>query len=298
MAENEEAKPSKAKVFARRLTSASILYGILLTGLFAPWGTVRLAAFGAVISILGALGLLEFYNLAEKRGYTPFKSFGVIAGFGLILGVFTALAVEKDPGQALKVEISFMLGLLPLLIAFHFVLPGKEDRNAAILSTFAGVIYVALLLNVLQMIRYFGGDDGNGHWWLLYFIVVTKMSDTGAYFIGSLIGKHKLVPRISPGKTWEGFAGGIAFSVLASCAFFKFHPGVFAAMKIEWALGLGAVLGVGSVVGDLIESMMKRAADVKDSGNYLPGIGGTLDLLDSLLFNAPFMYLFLKYVLQ
>jgi phosphatidate cytidylyltransferase len=157
---------------------------------------------------------------------------------------------------------------------------------------------VALLLNVLQLIRYFGGDDGSGHWWLLYFIVISKMSDTGAYCVGSLIGKNKMVPRISPGKTWEGFAGGIVFSVLASWAFFQFHPEVFAAMKFEWALGLGAILGVGSVVGDLIESMMKRAADVKDSGNFLPGIGGTLDLLDSLLFNAPLMYLFLKYGLR
>jgi phosphatidate cytidylyltransferase len=124
------------------------------------------------------------------------------------------------------------------------------------------------------------------------------MSDTGAYFVGSLIGKHKMVPRISPGKTWEGFTGGIAFSVLASLVFFWFGPEHFQKMTIDWALGLGAVLGVGSVVGDLIESMMKRAADVKDSGNFLPGIGGTLDLLDSLLFNAPLMYLFLKYGLR
>ena len=297
MVENEEAKPSKAKVFARRLTSASILYGVLLVGLFAPNETVKLVAFGGVISILGVLGLLEFFNLAEKRGYTPFKSFGVISGLGLILSVFFALAIEKNPDRAIKNEISFFIGSLLMLCMFHFVLPNRKERVAPILSTFAGFIYVVLLLNVLQLIRYFGGDDGNGHWWLLYFIVVSKMSDTGAYCVGSLIGKHKMVPRISPGKTWEGFAGGIAFSVLTSWAFFQFHPGVFAAMKIEWALGLGAILGVGSVVGDLIESMMKRAADVKDSGNFLPGIGGTLDLLDSLLFNAPFMYLFLKYVL-
>ena len=297
MVENEEDKPSKAKVFARRLASASVLYGILLAGLFAPNETVKLVAFGGVISILGALGLLEFYNLAEKRGYTPFKSFGVISGFGLILGVFSALAIEENLDRAVRLEISFFIGSLLMLCVFHFVLAGRKERVAAIISTYAGLIYVALLLNILQMIRYFGEDGGNGHLWFLYFIVVSKMSDTGAYCVGSLIGKHKMVPRISPGKTWEGFAGGIAFSVLTSWAFFQFHPGVFAAMKIEWALGLGAILGVGSVIGDLIESMMKRAAEVKDSGNFLPGIGGTLDLLDSLLFNAPFMYLFLKYVL-
>ena len=298
MVENEEAKPSKVKVFARRLISASILYGILLAGLFAPNESIKLVAFCGVISFLGALGLLEFYNLAERRGYTPFKSFGVISGFGLILSFFWALAIEENQNRALDNQISFFIGSLLMLCAFHFALPDRKERVCTILSTYAGLIYVALLLNVLQLIRYFGGDDGSGHWWLLYFIVVSKMSDTGAYCVGSLIGKHKMVPRISPGKTWEGFAGGIVFSVLASWAFFQFHPEVFAAMKFEWALGLGAILGVGSVVGDLIESMMKRAADVKDSGNFLPGIGGTLDLLDSLLFNAPLMYLFLKYGLR
>jgi phosphatidate cytidylyltransferase len=298
MVENEEAKPSKTKIFARRLTSASILYGILLAGLFAPNETVKLVAFGGVISILGALGLLEFYNLAEQRGYTPFKSFGVISGFGLILSVFWALAIEGNSDRALDNQISFFIGSLLMLCAFHFALPDRKERVAAILSTYAGLIYVALLLNVLQLIRYFGGKDGDGHWWVFYFIVVSKMSDTGAYCVGSLIGKHKMVPRISPGKTWEGFAGGIAFSVLASWAFFQFGPEHFQAMELKWALGLGAALGVGSVIGDLIESMMKRAADVKDSGNFLPGIGGTLDLLDSLLFNAPLMYLFLKYGLR
>ncbi len=142
------------------------------------------------------------------------------------------------------------------------------------------------------MIRYFNGE---GHWWLLYFIVVSKMSDTGAYCVDSLIGKHKMIPRVSPGKTWEGFAGGIAFSILSSWAFFSFANSHFAGMTFVWAIALGAVLGVGSVLGDLIESLMKREADVKDSGSFFPGIGGILDLLDSLLFNAPIMYLVLKY---
>jgi phosphatidate cytidylyltransferase len=121
------------------------------------------------------------------------------------------------------------------------------------------------------------------------------MSDTGAYCVGSLIGKHKMIPRVSPGKTWEGFAGGIAFSILSSWAFFSFANSHFAGMTFEWAIALGAVLGVGSVLGDLIESLMKREADMKDSGSFFPGIGGILDLLDSLLFNAPIMYLVLKY---
>ena len=230
--------------------------------------------------------------MAEKRSLAPFKLMGIGAGVGLILAVFWSLAIRENAGLAVDIEFATVICLVPILGICQLFAPKSNGSIAPMASTLFGIIYVALLLSVLQMIRYF---DDQGHWWLLYFIVVSKMSDTGAYCVGSLIGKHKMIPRVSPGKTWEGFAGGIAFSVLASWAFFQFGPEHFQEIKIGWALGLGAVLGVGSVLGDLIESLMKREADVKDSGSFFPGIGGILDLLDSLLFNAPIMYLVLKY---
>ena len=293
MAEGGEAKPSKAKVFAQRLGSSAFLYGVLLVGLFAQNETLSRVAFCGIITLLGALALLEFFNMAEKRSLAPFKLMGIGVGVGLILAVFWSLAILRNPDLAVDIEFATVICLVPILGVCQLFAPKSKGSIAPMASTLFGIVYVALLLNILQMIRYYFDDEG--HWWLLYFIVVSKMSDTGAYCVGSLIGKHKMIPRVSPGKTWEGFAGGIAFSILSSWAFFSFANSHFAGMTFEWAIALGAVLGAGSVLGDLIESLMKREADVKDSGSFFPGIGGILDLLDSLLFNAPIMYLTLKY---
>jgi phosphatidate cytidylyltransferase len=140
--------------------------------------------------------------------------------------------------------------------------------------------------------------DGDGHFYVLYFVLITKFSDVGAYSVGSLIGKHKMIPRISPGKTWEGFGGAIVVSTIASLLFVHFAGSKMPAMNWGHAVVLGVVLSATAVVGDLIESLFKREAGVKDSGRIFPGIGGILDLLDSLLFNAPIMYLYLRHVLK
>ena len=292
MAEGKEVKSSKLRVFARRLGSAAFLYGVLLVGLFAQNETLSRAAFGGIITLLGVLALLEFFNMAEKRDLAPIRSPGIIIGVGSILAVFWSLAIRKDADLAVGIEFAAILCIVPILGVWQLFTPKSKASIAPIASTLFGIVYVAFLLNILQMIRYF---DGNGNWWLLYFIVVSKMSDTGAYCVGSLIGKHKMIPRVGPGKTWEGFAGGIGFSVITSWAFFYFANTHFTGMTLPWAIGLGVVLGVGAVLGDLIESLMKREADMKDSGSFFPGIGGILDLLDSLLFNAPIMYLALKH---
>ena len=158
-------------------------------------------------------------------------------------------------------------------------------------------MYVPWLLNFIQKIFYFPGLNGDGKFYVLYFLLVTKFSDMGAYLVGSLIGKHKMIPRISPAKTWEGFAGAILVSTGASLAFFHFFGTHMAGMNSMHAIILGVVLSVAAVIGDLIESLFKREAGAKDSGKMFPGIGGILDLLDSLLFNAPIMYLYLRHVL-
>jgi phosphatidate cytidylyltransferase len=150
-------------------------------------------------------------------------------------------------------------------------------------------------LNFVQKINFFPRADGR--YYLIYFLVVTKFSDMGAYITGSLIGRHKMIPRISPGKTWEGFGGAIVVSTGASLVFAHFARDHLLGMTIVHAAVLGVMLSVGAVIGDLIESLFKREAGAKDSGRLFPGIGGILDLLDSLLFNAPLMYLYLRHVL-
>src|SRR5262249_46380730 len=156
-------------------------------------------------------------------------------------------------------------------------------------------MYVPWLLNFIQKINFFPKVDG--HYYLLYFVLITKFSDSGAYAVGSLIGKHKMIPRISPGKTWEGFGGAIVVSTAASLIFTHVFRDKMPEMSDLHAIVLGVILSVCAVVGDLIESLFKREAGVKDSGRFFPGIGGILDLLDSLLFNAPIMYLYLRHVL-
>jgi phosphatidate cytidylyltransferase len=215
----------------------------------------------------------------------------------LIGSAFWALGIQGQPDLALDIEIAILLCAVPVLGVAQIRRYTDEDKSslAPLAVTVFGIIYVAMLLNVLQKIRYF--PDLEGHWWLMFFIVVSKMSDTGAYCTGQLIGRTKMIPRVSPGKTWEGFAGGIVFSVVAAWMFLHFAGEHFGTMPLMHALILGVVLGVGSVFGDLVESLFKRESDMKDSGSFFPGVGGILDILDSLLFNAPLMYLYLKYIL-
>jgi phosphatidate cytidylyltransferase len=162
-------------------------------------------------------------------------------------------------------------------------------------------MYVPWLLNFIQKICFFpfaaGSPADAGKYFLLYFILITKISDMGAYAVGSLIGRHKMIPRISPNKTWEGFGGAILASTAASVMFVHFLGAQMVGMNLRHAIILGVVLSLAAVIGDLIESLFKREAGVKDSGHLFPGIGGILDLLDSLLFNAPLMYLYLRHVL-
>jgi phosphatidate cytidylyltransferase len=177
----------------------------------------------------------------------------------------------------------------------QFVSRSNTAGILAISTTLFGLMYVPWLLNFIQKINFFPGVDGK--FYVLYFVLVTKFSDTGAYAIGSLIGRHKMIPRISPGKTWEGFGGAIFLSTVASLVFVHFFGDKMAGMNWRHATVLGVLLGSTAVVGDLIESLFKREAGVKDSGRLFPGIGGILDLLDSLLFNAPIMYLYLRHIL-
>jgi len=293
----EEASPSKGKVFAQRLGSTSFLYGVLMIGLFSSSRQLSLIAFGGIITLLGVLALMELYGMAEKRGLKPFRGLGIAIGVALTGSAFWALGIQGQPDLALDIEIAILLCAVPVLGVAQIRRYTNEDKSslAPLAATVFGIIYVAMLLNVLQKIRYF--PDLEGHWWLMFFIVVSKMSDTGGYCTGQLIGRTKMIPRVSPGKTWEGFAGGIAFSVVAAWMFLLFAREHFGAMPLMHALILGVVLGVGSVLGDLVESLFKRESDMKDSGSFFPGVGGILDILDSLLFNAPLMYLYLKYIL-
>ncbi|RYD37636.1 MAG: CDP-archaeol synthase [Verrucomicrobiaceae bacterium] len=138
----------------------------------------------------------------------------------------------------------------------------------------------------------------SGAFLLLWLLAVTKFTDMGAYIVGSMIGRHKMIPHVSPGKTWEGFGGALLFSQLAACGLYALFPEHLAVFK-SWGhvIFLGFLLSILAVIGDLAESVFKRSINAKDSGRMLPGIGGSLDLIDSICFTAPALYFYLKWVL-
>ena len=215
---------------------------------------------------------------------------------GTFFNVTGHIGTSGTPARVNDFETGFLIIFVLGLCVRQFLSKANKEGLIAISVTLFGLMYVPWLLNFIQKINFFGrGVDG--HYYVLYFVVVTKLADCGAYAVGSLIGKHKMIPRISPGKTWEGFLGAIVVSTAASVIFARLAGGHLSGMTATHAVILGVVLSLAAVVGDLIESLFKREAGLKDSGRLFPGIGGILDLLDSLLFNAPLMYLYLRHVL-
>jgi phosphatidate cytidylyltransferase len=292
---------SKAKIFWRRFTSFVILWAVLLTALFSGNNVISDYVCLAVVMFLAVTGLTEFYGLVEAGKLVCFKGWGILGGVLLIGGTFlnlTGILGHSDsPARVNDFETSFLILFVLGLCLRQFFSRSNTSGLLAISTTLFGLMYVPWLLNFIQKIIFFRGLGMGGRYYLLYFILITKFSDTGAYAVGSLIGTHKMIPRISPGKTWEGFGGAIVVSTLASLAFTHFLGHNLVGMNWIHAIALGVILSVSAVVGDLIESIFKREAGVKDSGKLFPGIGGILDLLDSLLFNAPIMYLYLRHVL-
>ncbi len=293
--------PSKAQVFLRRLLSTLILWAIVLAAMFSNNRIISDGVFVLLIGTLALAGLVEFYGLAEKCRLACFKYTGLVGGALLMLGTFAHfegwLGIHDSPARVNDFETFFLILFVLGLCVRQFLSKAQASGITAIAVTMLGLMYVPWLLNFIQKINFFPGLEGNGKFYVFYFILVTKFSDMGAYAVGSLIGRHKMIPRISPGKTWEGFGGAILVSTGASVLFVKLLGNHMPGMNVVHALILGVILSSTAVIGDLIESLFKREAGVKDSGRLFPGIGGILDLLDSLLFNAPIMYLYLRHVL-
>jgi len=296
------AQLSKGAVFARRLASSVILWSVVLAGLFSGIRWLSDYLFVGILLLLAVAGQIEFYGLVQKRGLICFKEWGLAGGILLVAGTFVFFQAETTlphrllAGQVNDYEVSFLILFVLGLCVRQFVSQRNAAGLLAISTTLFGLMYVPWLLNFIQKINFYPGIEGQ--YFVLYFIVVTKGSDIGAYCVGSLLGRHKMIPRISPGKTWEGFGGALLFSLTVSLVFARLGGGHLAGLSWLHATVLGLLLGGAAVVGDLVESLFKREAEVKDSGRLFPGIGGILDLLDSLLFNAPLMYVYMRYVLQ
>ena len=290
---------TKKQIFFRRLSSFLVLWTVILSALFSGNKLLSDYVFLTIMVLLAGTGLWEFYHIAQKRDLVCFRYCGMAGGILLMIGTFYhlegKLGLTNSPARVNDFETSFLILFVLGLCLRQFFAKSNTAGIVAISTTLFGLMYVPWLLNFIQKINFFPNVEG--HFYLLYFVLITKFSDTGAYVVGSLIGKHKMIPRISPGKTWEGFGGAIVSSTLASLVFVHFAAAKMPAMNWIHAVVLGIILSSAAVIGDLIESLFKREAGLKDSGHFFPGIGGILDLLDSLLFNAPLMYLYLRHVL-
>jgi phosphatidate cytidylyltransferase len=194
---------------------------------------------------------------------------------------------------------SFLPKLVLIVLLFVIFVRQLQVKTNAIVNlatTCFGVIYISVPLSMILSIVFFHPGEGyEGRWWFLYVLLVTKFSDIGGLFVGSVFGKHKLAAHISPGKTVEGFVGGVICSFCVSLVLWTWWGQSLHFLRMSGleAVILGLLLPCIGQIGDLAESLLKRDANVKDS-NSLPGMGGVLDMVDSLLFTIPTVYVFLK----
>jgi phosphatidate cytidylyltransferase len=234
------------------------------------------------------IALLEFWRLAKRRGMKPDRELGVLGAVALFIVFFF-----NEPGQPLDLTtIEIILIALTIATLASATLRGAPFDTIISSSgaTILGVLYVVLLGGHLVAVRRGFSQQLSAHL-LSFFFLVIMGADIAAYYAGRAFGKHKLAPKISPGKTWEGVAGGLlAGLLLAAVSHFWF----FKNLPLKWALPLAGVMTILGILGDLTESALKRSAGAKDAANILPGHGGLLDRLDSLLFNAPLIYYFAR----
>jgi phosphatidate cytidylyltransferase len=267
----------------KRILTAVVALPILL---FTVWSSspYYFAALAAVAVIL-ALG--EFYALATKARCKP----QTVTGFCAALVVIASFVFEEP-----LLTVGALIALAIATLGSAVLHPGElKESLVSVSATVFGVVYVALLAGCLVGVRMipdsrFAISHFSSKALTLFFAIVI-LTDTGAYYTGRTIGRHKLAPRISPGKTIEGAIGGF---VMAAVAGYLSKLVFFPEMPTAHCLVLGAIIGIIGQVGDLAESLLKRGSDVKDSGRLLPGHGGMLDRIDSILFSAPVLYYYFR----
>jgi len=297
----EQTEPNSVtprSVFILRFITTIALWSVALVIAFSGYEL----AFYALICVFGLIALWEFYGMLDHRSLPNFKVTGMICGTVMLVGSFYYFA-KIGPAQSYDFETAVLLFFLLTVFARQMFARLRHDEPLQTMAyTLFGLLYVLWLFNFITKIVYVMPRSSSGavtgQFYVLYLIAVTKFSDMGAYLTGSVIGRHLMIPHISAKKTWEGFFGALVFALLCSLALFKLMPGHLSVLTWTHATILGLLLGFAAIVGDLAESIIKRSTGVKDSGNLLPGIGGALDLLDSLLFTAPLLFFYLRLVIR
>ncbi len=263
-------------------------------------GVVLITLFTTVpcSNLFGLLGLLlftgfgtwEFYGLLEAGGMPVSKKWGTTSGLLFIVATWFYMVGK------LSSELLWSVLLLVVVSNFFRILayPNLRKGLESCMGTILGIVYVPLLWSFVVRL-FLGGDLSKPGWAAFYVIVCMKMSDSGGYFFGTRFGKHKLAPIISPKKSWEGLAGGVIFCLLVNVVWMLISKGrINSIITLSWghALVLSVLFPIVGTAGDLVESMFKRAVNVKDSNTMVYGLGGILDMIDSILFTAPMLYIY------
>lgn len=263
----------------RTITGAIFVTAVIASIMF----QTECYSFTILFGIFNILALVEFYRIVNaKQNVNVPTTYMVICGTILYFACFWC--AYKDQPTRIEGFIPFIVYILSIIALIIFeIYRGKEHPTYDLAFSIYGQVVVALPFGLLNFIA----RDWE-HILALFILIWTF--DTGAYLVGSMIGKHKMIERISPKKSWEGEIGGIALSVIIAVilAEFMFHEPI-----LQWAI-FGLLVAIFGTYGDLSESMLKRASGIKDSGNILPGHGGMLDRFDSMLLAGPVIYLYIE----
>jgi phosphatidate cytidylyltransferase len=260
----------------KRLATAAVGLPVLVVIIkyLNPW------FFFALVCIAGVLATHELHALARQRSIEGNRTLGALLSLGV-------LASFVDERVSLAAVLAAAVVLVPVLRLLKK--DGVEGALESISVTLAGIIFVGIPLGYL--IALMGQGDEIGRDLIIFLFLVVWLADAGAYYVGSAIGKHPLSPTISPNKTMEGAAGGLAMSLVAAT---MAKVWFFQGLAVRDVVLLSILLWAAGMLGDLAESLLKRAAAVKDCGTLFPGHGGMLDRTDSLLFGAPVLFFYYK----
>ena len=271
-----------------RMMSGTVLVALLLCMVFtaSAIGTIFFMAL-ALFFVIASLS--EFYSMCGKIDSPGYKAAGITAA--ALLVAIPAISAYGGPEIPTDLIFALLIGST-FLLAFREADQPRAVRRAVV--TLGGFLYLGWMLSFIPKLYFLDGAGGDGRYLFFFLILVTKCGDIGGYFAGTATakrpgGNRKLVPRLSPKKSWEGLFGGIALSAIVGMI--MAHTIEEIGLSIGAAALLGLIFTIVGLAGDLAESLVKRAAGVKDSGSTIPGMGGMMDVIDSLVFVAPIFYL-------
>jgi phosphatidate cytidylyltransferase len=300
---------TKRTTFLRRSASTLGLWAVVAAAFASRWAW----AYVGLIGLLAIIATVEYFQMLKAGGVKCFPRYGTLLAVAYSGLVYWLLLHGGRPCLGGGIELPsgvdgaaiFAALAGAFFLQLRYPIRGLEALQAVAVNLL-GFVYLAFFFNFAARLIFLVPGEGEvpGAMVMLWMIAVTKFTDMGAYIVGSAIGRDKMIPHVSPGKTWQGFGGAIFFALLAGCGLFALFrediPGFATGLHVlgRWGhvVGLSVLMALLAVVGDLAESVVKRSLNAKDSGNMLPGIGGALDLIDSLCFTAPVLYFYIKWM--